>query len=73
MATSTFKVTGLTCGHCVNSVKEEIGEIDGVNSVEVELVKGGESVVTVNSATELTAADVESAIKEAGDSYALVG
>ena len=35
MTTSTYTVTGMTCGHCVASVREEIGEIPGVNNVDV--------------------------------------
>ncbi|MEQ4546759.1 heavy-metal-associated domain-containing protein, partial [Nocardioides kribbensis] len=35
--TSTWTVTGMTCGHCVASVTEELEEIDGVEQVEVTL------------------------------------
>ena len=37
---STWTVTGMTCGHCVASVSEEIGEIDGVEAVDVVLETG---------------------------------
>lgn len=63
---STFGVAGMTCAHCVGSVTGELGRIDGVSSVQVELVTGGVSRVTVQSAAELDAADVASAIDEAG-------
>lgn len=69
-ATHKYDVTGLTCGHCVSSVKEEIGEIAGVNSVDVELNVGGASVVTVESETALEIDQVRAAIDEAG--YELV-
>lgn len=72
MTTTEYTVTGLTCGHCVNAVKEEIGEIAGVTTVNVDLVSGGESTVTVTSEEDLSREDVAAAIKEAGDSYALV-
>jgi hypothetical protein len=42
-----FLVTGMTCGHCVASVRDEVGAVAGVNSVEVVLKKGGASRVTV--------------------------
>ena len=47
--TSTWTVTGMTCGHCVASVTEEIAEIDGVETVDVTL-ESGEVVVTSNAA-----------------------
>ncbi|MBP0644918.1 heavy-metal-associated domain-containing protein, partial [Mycobacterium tuberculosis] len=36
-ATATFTVSGMTCGHCVASVEEEVSGIPGVQSVEVDL------------------------------------
>ena len=64
--TTTWTVTGMTCGHCVASVTEEIGEIAGVERVDVALETG---VVTVTSETALDRATVEAAVTEAG--YAL--
>lgn len=63
MATSTYTVTGMTCGHCVGSVQKEIGKIDGVTSVDVDLASG---LVKVESAAPLTDADVIAAVDEAG-------
>ncbi|MEU6579339.1 heavy-metal-associated domain-containing protein [Nocardia sp. NPDC046763] len=63
MATSTYTVTGMTCGHCVGSVQKEIGKIDGVTSVDVDLANG---LVTVESGAPLTDADVVAAVDEAG-------
>jgi copper chaperone CopZ len=68
--TQKYEVTGMTCGHCVSSVKEELGELAGVDSVDVELNVGGASAVTVNSAHALDVDQVRSAIVEAG--YELV-
>lgn len=64
---STWTVTGMTCGHCVASVTEELSEIPGVESVDVVLDSGA---VTVTSATPLPRAAVEEAVAEAG--YTLV-
>jgi copper chaperone len=63
MATSTYTVTGMTCGHCVSSVKTEIGKIDGVTSVAVDLASGA---VRVDSATPVADADIVAAVDEAG-------
>ena len=68
--TQKYEVTGMTCGHCVSSVKEEVGELAGVDSVDVELNVGGASVVTVASETALDIDQVRAAIDEAG--YELV-
>lgn len=69
MSTTTFGVTGLTCGHCVNAIKEEVSEIAGVESVDIELVKGGESTVTVNASSAISREAFTEALAEAGDNY----
>jgi copper chaperone len=60
---ATYTVTGMTCGHCVASVTEEVQEIPGVQDVSVALETG---VVTVTSAEPLDAAAVRAAVEEAG-------
>ncbi len=64
--TTTWTVTGMTCGHCVASVTEEISDIAGVEDVDVVLETGA---VTVTSAEPLAESDVRAAVEEAG--YAL--
>lgn len=61
-----FSVDGMTCGHCVSSVTEELSEVDGVASVTVDLVENGTSRVSVHSAAPLSIALLEAAITEAG-------
>lgn len=61
-----FLVTGMTCGHCVSSVSEEVGAVAGVDAVEVVLKKGGASRVTVTSAAPVDADAVRAAVEEAG-------
>lgn len=68
--TATYSVSGMTCGHCVSAVTEEVSTIPGVNGVEVELVKGGLSGVTVTSDAPLDVEAVRAAVDEAG--YELV-
>lgn len=62
-------VTGMTCGHCVSSVTEELSDIAGVESVQVQLNTGGASTVTVTSRTAIDPAALKAAVTEAG--YAL--
>jgi len=64
--TTTVRVSGLTCGHCVTSVTEELTALDGVQTVEVDLVAGGTSTVTVTSVAPLDDAAVAAAVDEAG-------
>lgn len=64
--TTIVKATGLTCNHCAMSVREEIEEIQNVTGVEVEVVKDGESTVTISHTGDLDPAAVTAAIQEAG-------
>lgn len=59
-------VDGMTCGHCVSSVKEELSEIPGVKNIEVILASGGTSKVTVVSDIYLDDEALRDAIAEAG-------
>lgn len=65
MSSNTYSgtVIGMTCGHCVASVTEEVQEIPGVDQVEVDLESGA---LTVTSAEPLDDATVRSAVEEAG-------
>ncbi|KHE75283.1 MULTISPECIES: heavy-metal-associated domain-containing protein [Kocuria] len=67
---TTVNVSGMTCGHCVASVKEELAEVPGVTSVAVDLNAGGVSPVTIESSRELTSDEISAAVEEAG--YAVV-
>jgi len=59
----TFTVQGMTCGHCVASVTEEVQEIPGVERVDVALEAGA---VTVTSSGPLDDSAVRAAVEEAG-------
>lgn len=63
MSTATYTVKGMTCDHCVSSVREEVGEIPGVTSVEVSLESG---VLTVESDSPIERTDIVTAVKTAG-------
>lgn len=61
--TQHFTVTGMTCGHCVMSVKEEVSALAGVTAVEVVLETGA---LDVTSDAGLDAALIKSAVADAG-------
>lgn len=63
MASSIYTVTGMTCGHCVSAVREEVRKIAGVETVDVDLASGR---LTIESGAPLTDADVLAAVDEAG-------
>lgn len=63
MATTTYKVNGMTCAHCVASVTEEISAIPGVSDVSVDLASGR---VDVTSDAPVDDATVAAAVAEAG-------
>ncbi|WP_437583088.1 heavy-metal-associated domain-containing protein [Paramicrobacterium sp. CJ85] len=63
---TTFGVTGMSCGHCVNAVTEELSALGTVTGVNVDLRPGEESKVTVTSEDPLETASVRAAIEDAG-------
>ncbi|GLY46940.1 heavy-metal-associated domain-containing protein [Lentzea sp. NBRC 102530] len=63
MSESVHTVTGMTCGHCVSSVTEEVSRLDGVTNVSVDLPTGQ---VTITSEHPLPLDDVRAAVAEAG-------
>lgn len=60
--THQYLVTGMTCSHCVASVREEVGEIPGVIDVDVDLTTGR---LTVRG-DDVPAPAVRAAVAEAG-------
>ena len=60
---NTVRVSGMTCGHCVASVTEEVSKVDGVTAVDVDLASGD---VTVSSASPVDLDAVTAAVEEAG-------
>ncbi|MGO1769115.1 MAG: heavy-metal-associated domain-containing protein [Microbacterium sp.] len=63
---TTVEVAGMTCGHCVAAVTEEVGAIDGVEDVSIALNAGGLTPVTIRSRGPVDPADLRAAIEEAG-------
>ena len=61
--TSTYTVTGMTCGHCVQAVTGELSTLPGVADVQIDLPSGA---VTVTSEAPLSDDAVRAAVDEAG-------
>ena len=66
MTTTTYAVTGMSCEHCADAVTTELGRLDGVSAVTVDLVAGGNSQVTVAGDRPLSEEEVIAALDEAG-------
>jgi len=62
MSELTFNVPAMSCGHCEASIKGEVGKLDGVRDIAVDLTA---KVVTV-SGDDLDHDAIVAAIDEAG-------
>jgi copper chaperone CopZ len=60
--TLTYRVDGMSCAHCVTAVTSEVGQVAGVDAVDVDL---GTKLVRVQGAGVDDAA-VRAAVDEAG-------
>jgi copper chaperone CopZ len=65
--TENYVVAGMTCGHCVMSVTEELTAVQGVTDVHVDLASGK---VRVTSEQPVSTEQVRKAVEEAGYSLA---
>ena len=63
MSTATYTVVGMTCGHCVSAVTEEVSRLPGVTAVDVDLASGG---LTIRSEVPVDGNAVRAAVEEAG-------
>ncbi|WP_426997514.1 heavy-metal-associated domain-containing protein [Pseudarthrobacter sp. N5] len=63
---TNVNVSGMTCGHCVSSVSEELESLAGVESIDVDLNSGGVSTITITSTQELSPSEIGEAVAEAG-------
>ncbi len=57
----TYSVPGISCGHCKAAIEAEVGEVDGVTLVEVDV--DAKSVKVLGDATDNA---IVAAIDEAG-------
>jgi copper ion binding protein len=61
--TTTFQVGGMTCDHCVRAVTEEVSQLAGVTTVDVDLASG---TVAVRATGPVDPAAFAAAVEEAG-------
>jgi len=66
MSTATYGVDGMTCGHCISAVIEELAKLPSVREVAVDLIAGATSAVRVVSDDKLNESHVRHAVEEAG-------
>ena len=65
--TRSYTVTGMTCAHCVASVTEEVQEVAGVETVDVDLASGALTVTAGGDLDDARFDDrVRAAVEEAG-------
>ncbi len=67
MSPASYTLAGMTCGHCVDAVTEEVSAVPGVTAVDVDLASGG---LTVTSTEPVEDGAVRAAVEEAGYSVA---
>ena len=67
-STAHYTVVGMTCGHCVNAVTEEVAQLPGVTGVDVDLASGA---LTVTGDSPVDDGAVRAAVEEAG--YEMAG
>ena len=63
MRTTEYQVTGMTCGHCEMSIRDEVGAVRGVTDLRVSAQTGKLVVTSVDSVDD---AAVIAAVEEAG-------
>ena len=63
MSTTEYQVTGMTCGHCEMSIREEVSQIPGIDGIEVSALTGK---LVVSSANSVDDAAILAAVDEAG-------
>ena len=62
-STATYTVIGMTCEHCVLSVREELEEIKAVTAVDIDLDTG---TVSLTASEPIAPDQVRAAVEEAG-------
>lgn len=62
-STSEYRVTGMTCSHCEMSVREEVGQVAGVEDIRVSAQDG---TLVVSGSADIDDASILAAVEEAG-------
>ncbi len=61
MEKNTLKIPNISCGHCVNAIKNELIEINGIKSVEGN---PGDKSITIEWETPATLETIKNKLKE---------
>ncbi|MFD2831382.1 copper chaperone CopZ [Corticicoccus populi] len=64
MENITLNVEGMSCGHCVSAIENNVGELNGVDSVKVSLEDGKVDIAYDISKVELT--EIKDVIEDQG-------
>ncbi|GAF64758.1 copper chaperone CopZ [Bacillus sp. TS-2] len=59
-----IKVEGMSCGHCVKAIEENVGELKGVSAVKVDL--SSSKVEIQFDANQVSISDIEKTIEDQG-------
>ena len=62
MQTKTVTVPNISCGHCVMTIEREVGELQGVTSVDAEQISRNVTIAWDPEATDWSA--IEGLMKE---------
>lgn len=65
-ASRTYQVEGMTCGHCAGQVTDALTALEGVADVQIDLVAGGLSTITVTGDRSISTEAVRTAVEQAG-------
>lgn len=67
MTVAEYQVSGMSCAHCEAAIRDEVGQLDGVQQIEVSAETGR---LVITSETDLDTDRVLTAVDEAGYSAA---
>lgn len=62
--TKTLSVEGMSCNHCVMSVKKSVGALNGVNKVDVDLA--GKKVTVEFDSDQVKLESIKESIEDVG-------
>lgn len=63
--TQRYTVSGMSCGHCENAIKQELSGLEGITQIDVSAADGSLTVTLADNAS-ITPDQVIEAVDEAG-------
>ena len=69
MTEKTFRVEGMSCGHCKAAVEEQLNGLPGVERSNADFVRG--TVEVAYDEDSVTTEDIRGAVEEAGYTLAV--